>query len=63
MQQRMKDHKYASCPDCGSTCKQVITSAPSLDIEAMAKAGMPSAWDTVGDRITKRHKDAGQAHN
>jgi len=58
--QRMKDHAEGECPTCGSKCKQVLTSAPGLDLEAMARAGMPGAWETVGDRITKRHVDAGQ---
>ena len=60
MIQRMADHAAAPCPDCGETAKQVLTSAPGLDLEAMAKIGMPGAWETVGDRITKRHRDAGQ---
>lgn len=58
--QRMVDHAWADCPTCGSDCKQVLKSAPGLDLEAMARAGMPGAYETVGDRIHKRHIDAGQ---
>lgn len=58
--QRMKDHARADCPTCGSGSKQVLTAAPSLDLESMARAGMPGAYETVGDRIHKRHVDAGQ---
>lgn len=58
--QRMKDRSEASCPSCDNTCHQIITHAPGLDIEAMANVGMPGAWEKQGDRITKRHKDAGQ---
>lgn len=60
LQQRMKDHARAHCPTCGSDSKQVLTAAPSLDLESMARVGMPGAWETVGDRIHKRHIDAGQ---
>ncbi len=58
--QRMIDHARAECPTCESECKQVLTTPPGLDLEAMARAGMPGAWNTVGDRITKRHREAGQ---
>ena len=58
--QRIVDHARAECPTCGEAVRQILTSAPSLDLEAMARIGMPGAWETVGDRITKRHKDAGQ---
>ena len=58
--QSMKDHARADCPTCGSGSKQVLTAAPGLDIEAMARAGMPGAFELVGDRITKRHREAGQ---
>ena len=61
--QRMKDHARADCPTCGSNCKQVMTAPPGLDIEAMARAGMPGAFETVGDRIVARHKAAGQSHH
>lgn len=60
LKQSMKDHASGECPDCGTPSRQVITKPPSLDMEAMAAIGMPGAWETVGDRITKRHKDAGQ---
>jgi|VirMetMinimDraft_7_1064189.scaffolds.fasta_scaffold280761_2 putative FmdB family regulatory protein len=59
-QQRMVDHASAECPQCGDQSVQVMTRAPGLDIEAMADVGMPGAFHTSGDRITKRHKDAGQ---
>jgi putative FmdB family regulatory protein len=58
----MKDHASAECPDCGTPCKQVITVAPGLDIEAMADIGMPGAFEKSGDRLTERHRKAGQAH-
>ena len=63
LQQRMKDHAKGVCPTCGSECKQVITSAPGLDTEAMADVGMPGAFHKSGDRMTKRHKQAGQYNN
>lgn len=58
--QKIKDHAEANCPHCGVVCKQVLTSAPTLDVEGMAKAGCPGAYEQVGDRITKRHIEAGQ---
>jgi putative FmdB family regulatory protein len=60
LQQKMKDHAKGPCPTCGSDCKQVLTRAPGLDIEAMADAGMPGAFNTSGDRMTRRHRAAGQ---
>lgn len=62
LEQRMADHAAGDCPTCGETCKQVMTSAPMLDIESMARAGMPGAWETVGDRIHKRHRSVSQHH-
>ncbi len=62
-QQPMIDHARAECPTCGSECKQVLTSPPGLDIEAMARVGMPGAFETIGDRIVARHKAAGQSHH
>lgn len=62
LEQRMVNHAEGVCPTCETVCKQVLVSPPGLDLEAMAKAGMPGAYETVGDRITKRHRDAGQAH-
>lgn len=56
----MKDHAKGTCPTCGSESKQVIRSAPRPLIEAMADAGCPGAFMTSGDRMTKRHKQAGQ---
>jgi len=32
-------------------------------IEKMADAGFPGAFITSGDRMTKRHKEAGQDHH
>ncbi len=58
--QRMSKHKSAECPNCGIHCKQVLVAPPGLDIEAMADVGMPGAFALSGDRITKRHRDAGQ---
>lgn len=61
--QAMKDHARADCPTCGSDSKQVLLSAPSLDTEAMADAGCPSAFFKSGDRMTKRNQAAGQYNN
>lgn len=61
--QRIKDHAAANCPHCGVVCKQVLIDAPSLDVEGMADAGCPGAFHTSGDRITKRHTEAGQSHS
>lgn len=52
----------ATCPECDKPAKLIHLSAPSLDIEAMARAGMPGAWETVGSRITKRHTSVDQSH-
>jgi len=57
---RVADHAKGTCPTCGSESRQVILGAPSLDIEAMADIGMPSAFETSGDRMTERHRKAGQ---
>jgi putative FmdB family regulatory protein len=62
LKQSMKDHARGDCPTCGSECKQVVRTAPTLDIEAMARIGMPGAFEAVGDRITKRHLNAGQSY-
>jgi putative FmdB family regulatory protein len=62
LKQRMADHAEGTCPTCGVTCGQVMTSPPGLDIEAMARVGMPGAYETVGDRITKRHRSVPQHH-
>ena len=61
-QQRMADRARAECPTCGESCPQVIAGAPGLDIEAMSRIGMPGAYETVGDRITRRHRSVEQAH-
>lgn len=61
--QRMKDHAKGECPTCGSQCDQVLLTPPVLDIEAMADIGMPGAFSKSGDRMTKRHEEAGQAHH
>ena len=61
-QQRLPDHTgFASCLICGQEVKQVQIKAPGLDIEAMADAGMPGAFETSGDRMTERHKSADRA--
>ena len=61
--QRVKDHARADCPTCEVECKQVILTAPTLDTEAMADIGMPGAMEVSGDRLTKRHIEAGQAYH
>lgn len=63
MQNRMADHDKGVCPTCGEPAKQVLLSAPSLDTEAMADIGMPGAFQKSGDRMTERHKKAGQYNN
>jgi len=60
LKQRMKDHAKGNCPTCGSECNQVLTAAPTLDIEGMADSGCPGAFITSGDRMTRRHRSAGQ---
>jgi hypothetical protein len=59
----MVDHAKGVCPTCGSDAKQVILTAPAPLVEAMADAGCPGAFHTSGDRLTKRHRKAGQYHN
>lgn len=59
----MDDRAKGVCPTCGAASKQVILSAPAPMIEAMADAGFPGAFHTSGDRLTKRHRKAGQYHN
>jgi len=63
LQQRIADHAEGNCPTCGEACKQVIRKVAKhgLDLEAMSRVGMPGAWETVGDRITKRHRSAEQS--
>ncbi len=61
-QQKMVDHARAECPTCEVDCKQVLKGAPQLDIEGMADAGCPGAFFTSGDRMEKRHTEAGQDH-
>ena len=56
----IKFHKHADCPTCGNYVPQVIRTAPGLDVEAMADVGMPGAMEKRGDRMTRRHIDAGQ---
>lgn len=63
LRQRMADHAKGICPTCQSVCVQVLTRAPSLDIEGMANAGCPGAFNTSGDRMTKRHRKADQYTN
>jgi len=62
LHQAMSKHASAECPECGIHCDQVMTRPPGLDIEAMADVGMPGAFALSGDRLTKRHRDAGQAY-
>jgi len=59
----MADHAKGVCPTCGAASKQVILKAPAPMIEAMADAGFPGAFHTSGDRLTKKHRKAGQYHN
>lgn len=63
LRQSMKDHAEGKCPTCEVNCKQVLTRAPGLDVEAMANVGMPGSFKVSGDRITARHRKAGQYHN
>lgn len=56
------DHAKGTCPTCGSASRQVMLSAPPLMVEAMADAGFPGAFHTSGDRLEKRHRQAGQYH-
>lgn len=63
LKQSMSEHAEGECPHCGETCKQVLTRPPVLDIEAMADIGMPGAFEKSGDRMTKRHEEAGQDHH
>jgi putative FmdB family regulatory protein len=58
---RIADRKWGVCPRCFEFAPQVITHAPNLDIEGMADAGCPGAFETSGDRMTKRHLDADRA--
>jgi putative FmdB family regulatory protein len=59
----MADRAKGVCPTCKSAAKQVILGAPKPLIEAMADAGCPGAFETSGNRMTKRHKEAGQYDN
>lgn len=59
---RMADHAKGVCPTCKEPAKQVILSAPRPLIEAMADAGLPGALHTSGDRMEKRHREAGAYH-
>jgi len=58
--QPMIQHAKGVCPTCLADCKQVLKRAPTLDIEGMADAGCPGAFELSGDRMTKRHRSAGQ---
>ncbi|NIN96668.1 MAG: hypothetical protein GTO49_17205 [Anaerolineae bacterium] len=60
---RMKDHARDVCPTCGSETSQVLLQPPVLDTEAMADIGMPGAFEKSGDRMTERHRKAGQDHH
>ena len=59
--QKMADRKWAMCPQCWKPAPQVMIHAPNLDIEGMADAGCPGAFEFSGDRMTKRHIDADRA--
>ena len=61
-QQRIKDHAFGPCPTCGAHSKQVLTAPPGLDIESMADVGMPGAMEISGDRLERRHIQAGQTY-
>ena len=63
LNQPVADHARGDCPTCGKSCKQVIRSAPALDVWGMAKVGMPGAHEKVGNDMEKRHKAAGQDHH
>lgn len=65
LQQRIADHAEGVCPTCKEVCPQVVTKVArhGLDLEAMSRIGMPGAFESVGDRITKRHLNAGQVHS
>lgn len=58
----MAERKTAPCPTCQSVSDQIIAGAPRPLIEAMADAGCPGAFMTSGDRMTARHRKAGQYH-
>lgn len=51
-----------TCPTCNASAKKVLLSAPRLLVEQMADAGFPGALHTSGDRMTKKHTQAGQYH-
>jgi len=59
---RIADRAEGDCPTCGSASKHVILTAPGLMVEAMADNGFPGAFHTSGDRLEKRHRNAGQDH-
>ena len=59
---RIADSTTSPCPECNQESKKVILRAPRPMIEAMADAGCPGAFMTSGDRLEKRHRDAGQSH-
>jgi len=56
------DRDKGVCPTCDGPAKKVMLSAPKLMVEAMADNGFPGALHTSGDRMTKRHQQAGQYH-
>lgn len=63
LKQMLSEHTGRGlCPTCESDCKQVILDAPALDIEGMADAGCPGAFSLSGDRMERRHINAGQDH-
>lgn len=60
--QSIKFHAFGPCPECGAEVKQILTSPPGLDQESMADVGMPGALEVCGDRLEKRHIQAGQSY-
>ena len=66
LNQPIQSHKWGVCPkrhcDSIKMCKQVLTAPPGLDIESMADVGMPGAMEISGDRLERRHIQAGQTY-
>lgn len=64
VQQKLADHTgQEKCPTCEKHCKQVISCPPRVDVEKLADAGCPGALETSGNRMEKRHTEAGQDHS
>jgi len=63
LRQPMALHKQANCPRCYKGCGQVLLKPPGLDYDRMGNdPDLPTAWERKGDRLTKKHRDAGQSH-